>query len=192
MPAEKPHTTQEIAVLGGGCFWCTEAVLSGLRGVAQVEPGYCGGHIVQPTYAQVCQGDSGHVEVVRVTFDPQTLGFDDLLAVFFATHDPTTLNRQGADVGPQYASVVFYQSPAQHKAAQACMAAVQEALGRKVVTQLRAAHPFWPAEAGHHRYWQRHPQQPYCQFVIAPKLAELHKRFKHFIAPRPLESPAIP
>jgi len=172
----------EISVLGGGCFWCTEAVFCGLRGVVRVEPGYCGGLVRQPAYEQVCQENTGHIEVVRIAFQPQHITFDDILTVFFATHDPTTLNRQGADVGPQYASIIFYQSPAQRETARAHIAGVQQALACPVVTQLRAAQPFWPAEAEHQRYYHRHPQQPYCQFVITPKMALLRNRFKALLA----------
>ncbi len=179
---QQSQATLETAVLGGGCFWCTEAVLSGLKGVKRVEPGYCGGHVDNPSYEQVCREDTGHIEVVRVQFDPAVISYDDLLDVFFATHDPTTLNRQGADVGPQYASAVFYQSQAQHDAAQAAVARAQQALGQPVVTQLLPAQRFWPAENYHHQYYQRNPSQGYCQFVIAPKMAALRSRFTALLA----------
>ncbi|MCB5363383.1 peptide-methionine (S)-S-oxide reductase MsrA [Pusillimonas sp. CC-YST705] len=176
----EPH--YEVAVFGGGCFWCTEAVLAGLKGVKQVEPGYTGGHVQNPTYEQICNQDTGHIEVVRVQFDPQVIGYDDLLDVFFGTHDPTTLNRQGADVGPQYASVIFYQSPEQEIAAQAAIGCVQQALGKPVVTRLLPAEHFWPAETYHYQYYQRNPGQGYCQFVIAPKMAALRKKFASLLA----------
>lgn len=172
----------ETAILGGGCFWCTEAVLSLLRGVKRVEPGYCGGHVRNPSYEQVCNQDTGHIEVVRVQFDPAVISYDDLLDVFLATHDPTTLNRQGADVGPQYASAVFYQTPAQRDAAHAAMARAQQALGQDVVTRLLPAEHFWPAEQYHYQYYQRNPGQGYCQFVISPKMAALRSRFASFLA----------
>ncbi len=172
----------ETAVLGGGCFWCTEAVLSGLKGVKLVEPGYCGGHVQNPSYEQVCNKDTGHIEVVRAQFDPAVISYDDLLDVFFATHDPTTLNRQGADVGPQYASAVFYQSPAQQEAALAAMARAEQALGQPVVTRLLPAQQFWPAENYHYDYYRRNPGQGYCQFVISPKMAALRSRFKSLLA----------
>lgn len=172
----------ETAVLGGGCFWCTEGVMQGLRGVVEVMPGYSGGHIDSPSYEQVCNQDTGHVEVVRVRFDPAVIAYATILKVFFATHDPTTLNRQGADVGPQYASVIFVQSDAQKKVAQDVMAEVQAALDVPVVTQVREAATFWPAEPVHHNYFARNPQQGYCQFVIAPKMAKLPKEFSHLLA----------
>lgn len=175
-------TAYETAVLGGGCFWCTEAVLSSLRGVKSVEPGYCGGHVDKPTYEQVCNKDTGHIEVVRVQFDPTVISYEDLLNVFFATHDPTTLNRQGADVGPQYASAVFYQSPAQRDTAEAVAKSFQEALGQEVVTRILPAEHFWPAERYHYQYYQRNPNQGYCQFVIAPKMAALRSRFISLLA----------
>jgi len=173
---------EQIAILGGGCFWCTEAVLTRLRGVEKVEPGYCGGHVQNPGYAQVCQENTGHVEVVRVTFKPRHISFNDLLSVFFATHDPTTLNRQGADVGSQYASVIFCQSAAQKETAQTHIAQLQQTLNRPIVTRLLPAQPFWPAEKEHHDYYQNHPQQPYCQIVINPKIATLHQRFAALLA----------
>jgi peptide-methionine (S)-S-oxide reductase len=169
--------TLETLVLGGGCFWCTEAVLSALAGVVRVEPGYCGGHVDNPSYEQVCRENTGHIEVVRVQFDPGVISRDDLLDVFFATHDPTTLDRQGNDVGPQYASVVFYASPQQQAAAGQAVARAQQALGQTVVTRLLPAQRFWPAEDYHHEYFRRNPGQGYCQFVIAPKMAALRRRF---------------
>jgi len=175
---------EEIAILGGGCFWCTEAVLSSLRGVERVEPGYCGGQLERPAYAQVCEGNTGHIEVVRITFKPDQLGFDDLLAVFFATHDPTSLNRQGADSGPQYASVIFWQTESQREIAQLHIAVLQQTLNRPIVTRLLAARPFWPAEREHHDYYRKHPQQPYCQIVISPKMTTLRQRFASLLAVR--------
>ena len=167
----------EMAVLGGGCFWCTEAVFQGLQGVLEVVPGYCGGPDPEPRYADVCTGTTGHVEVVRVTYDPAELDFPTLLEIFFATHDPTTPNRQGNDVGPQYASVIFTQSETQRAQAQDVIAKAEQILGVPVVTELREPLPFWPAEAEHLGYYDRHPWQGYCQFVIAPKLAKLRQQF---------------
>jgi len=185
MNEEQNDEKREIAILGGGCFWCTEAVLSCLRGVEKVEPDYCGGHVEHPGYDQVCQENTGHVEVVRVTFKPRYISFNDLLTVFFATHDPTTLNRQGADVGPQYASSIFCQTPGQKETAQTHLNQLQQTLSRPIVTRLLPAHPFWLAEKEHHDYYQNHPQQPYCQIVISPKMAALQQRFAALLAAAP-------
>ncbi|HUH58743.1 MAG TPA: peptide-methionine (S)-S-oxide reductase MsrA [Candidimonas sp.] len=167
----------EIAVLGGGCFWCTESVFGSLRGVLEVTPGYAGGHVDHPTYEQVCRQSTGHIEVVNVVFDPETIDFKTLLQVFFATHDPLTLDRQGADVGPQYASAIFCQSNQQKEAAQQVIDDVQKELGAPVVTRLFGAEHFWPAESYHHNYYEQHPAQGYCQVVISPKLAKLRRHF---------------
>ncbi|WP_397476268.1 peptide-methionine (S)-S-oxide reductase MsrA [Pusillimonas sp.] len=172
----------ETAVLGGGCFWCTESVLQALRGVLDVTPGYCGGHVDNPSYEQVCGQGTGHVEVVRVRFDPAIIDFATVLKVFFATHDPTTVDRQGADVGPQYASVIFYQSEAQKAVAHDVIAQIEAALDASVVTKVLAAARFWPAETVHHDYYARNPQQGYCQFVIAPKMSKLRKQFSTLLA----------
>src|SRR5690606_18727341 len=149
----------EIAVLGGGCFWCTESVFLALRGVLGVTPGYSGGHVQDPSYEQVCTKTTGHIEVVRVMFDPEIISFETVLHVFFATHDPSTLDRQGGDVGPQYASAIFYQSPEQKETAQKIMLEVQDEIGEPVVTRLLEAQTFWPAESYHHNYYERNPGQ---------------------------------
>ena len=175
--SSQQNSSIETAVLGGGCFWCTESVLQSLRGVLEVTPGYSGGHVDNPSYEQVCGKDTGHVEVVRVRFDPSVIDFATLLGVFFATHDPTTPDRQGADVGPQYASVIFCQTEAQKIVAREVIAQVEAVLDTAVVTKVLDAAPFWPAEAVHHNYYERNPQQGYCQFVIAPKMAKLRKEF---------------
>lgn len=172
----------ETVVLGGGCFWCTESVLQSLQGVIEVVPGYSGGHVENPSYEQVCGQATGHIEVVRVRFDPKVIDFSTLLKVFFATHDPTTVDRQGADVGPQYASVIFWHSPAQKEAAHKVIEQVEAALDAPVVTKVLEAAPFWPAEPVHHNYYARNPQQGYCQFVIAPKMAKLRKEFAGLLA----------
>lgn len=172
----------DIAVFGGGCFWCTESVFQGIRGVLSVEPGYAGGHVAAPGYEQVCRGDTGHIEVVKITFDPEQVSYETLLEVFFATHDPTTLDRQGADVGPQYASVIFCQNAEQEAAARRVMAEVQDAIGQPVVTRIEGAEHFWPAESYHRDYYVRNPQQGYCQVVIAPKLQKFRKRFAELLA----------
>jgi peptide-methionine (S)-S-oxide reductase len=169
----------EKATLAGGCFWCLEAVFLELKGVERVESGYAGGHLPDPTYEQVCTGDTGHAEVVQVTFDPAVISYRDLLAVFFTMHDPTTLNRQGADVGAQYRSAIFYHSPAQKADAEAAIAEVT-ASGHwpgRIVTEVAPLDFFYPAEEYHRDYYGRNPRQGYCQFVIAPKVAKLRKEF---------------
>jgi peptide-methionine (S)-S-oxide reductase len=171
---------RETAILGGGCFWCTEAAFDELRGVEQVEPGYAGGAVPDPTYKQVCSGTTGHAEVVRVTYDPQVIGFRDLLDVFFTVHDPTTLNRQGADVGTQYRSVIFYEDQRQKQEAEESIGQLEEsgAWEGPIVTELSPAPAFFPAEEYHRDYYRRNSGQGYCQVVIAPKLAKLRK--SHF------------
>lgn len=167
----------ESVILGGGCFWCTESVFLAVRGVQEVVPGYSGGRIDNPSYERVCRGDTGHVEVVRVTFDPDVVSLETVLEIFFATHDPTSLNRQGADEGTQYASVVFYGNLQQKETAEQVMARVAQTLGSKLATRLEPAPQFWPAEGYHHDYYAKHPQQGYCQVVISPKMAKLRKKF---------------
>jgi len=174
--------TTETVVLGGGCFWCTESVFSGVRGVVSAVPGYCGGHVEHPSYEQVCTKHTGHIEVVEVRFDPAVVSFETLLRIFFATHDPTTPDRQGGDVGPQYASAIFYQSPQQEAAARRVMQEVQAELGTPVVTHLLPAQRFWPAEQYHRNYYAQHPEQGYCQMVISPKLAKFRKHFAELLA----------
>lgn len=172
----------EIAVLGGGCFWCTESVFASLKGVHQVVPGYCGGHVNNPTYEQVCSKTTGHIEVVKVVFDPAQISFETLLQVFFHTHDPCSLDRQGNDVGPQYASAVFAQSQAQHETAQRVMAQMQPQFDQPIVTRLLGAQTFWPAENYHLNYFDRNPYQGYCSMVIAPKIAKFRKQFADLLA----------
>ena len=169
-----------VATLGGGCFWCLEAVFRDLRGVERVVSGYSGGHVPNPTYEQVCTGGTGHAEVVQVTFDAHVLPFRELLEVFFATHDPTTPDRQGADVGPQYRSVIFYHSPEQKEIAQQVIAELNAAglWDGPIVTQVAPAGAFYTAEAYHQEYYVRNPRQPYCQVVITPKLAKFRRRFR--------------
>jgi peptide-methionine (S)-S-oxide reductase len=178
MPSEPPATsppatTRELATFGNGCFWCSEAVLEQLDGVLDVTSGYAGGDVDAPTYEQVCTGRTGHAEVVQVTFDPARIGYDQLLDWFFKSHDPTTLNRQGADVGTQYRSVVFYHSEAQQKAALAAIARWQQKLADPIVTEVTSAPKFWSAEDYHQDYFRSHPSQGYCRAVIAPKLKKL-------------------
>jgi peptide-methionine (S)-S-oxide reductase len=169
----------EIATLGGGCFWCLEAVFLDLKGVEKVVSGYAGGETEQPTYAQVCSGRTGHAEVVQVTFDPAVLSFTDLLRVFFTIHDPTTLNRQGADVGTQYRSIVLYHSPEQREAAEAVIAELSAAgvWDDEIVTELAPLDAFHPGEAYHQDYFAQNPDQAYCRVVIAPKVAKFRKQF---------------
>lgn len=169
------------AILGGGCFWCTEAVFNRVRGVTAVTPGYCGGHVDNPDYYAVCTGDTGHIEVIKVDFDPEIIDYVTVLEIFFATHDPTTVNRQGADVGPQYASVIFYQDEEQRELAKQVMDQMQQYLERPVVTQLREPATFWPAEAVHHNYYSRNPEQGYCVAVIEPKLAKFRQRYAQWL-----------
>jgi peptide-methionine (S)-S-oxide reductase len=170
---------KEIATLAGGCFWCLEAVFDQLRGVEDVVSGYSGGVRPNPTYEQVCTGATGHAEVVQVTFDPQVVSFRDLLGVFFAIHDPTTLNRQGADVGTQYRSAIFYHSAEQKAVAEQVIGELNAAglWPRPIVTQVTPFEAFYPAEDYHQEYFARNPYQGYCQAVVAPKVAKFRKQF---------------
>jgi len=174
------RTPHEIAVLGGGCFWCLDAVFRELEGVVSVESGYAGGAGARPSYEAVCGGRTGHAEVVRVTFDPSVLSFRDLLGVFFAIHDPTTKDRQGHDVGSQYRSAIFAQTPEQRRTAEALVRELDAAkLWRApIVTEIADAAPFWSAEAYHQDYFANNPAQPYCMGVVAPKVAKFRK--SHF------------
>ena len=167
----------ETAVIGGGCFWCLEAVYQELKGVEHVESGYTGGHLVDPTYEQVCEGSTGHAEVVSITFDNEKISFRELLEIFFTIHDPTTLNRQGNDVGTQYRSVIYYQSPAQKETARHVIAEMACVWDAPVVTELTPAVTYYKAEDYHQNYFKQHPLQGYCAFVVAPKVAKLRKIF---------------
>jgi peptide-methionine (S)-S-oxide reductase len=169
----------EIAVFGGGCFWCTEAVFGQLKGVVSVMPGYAGGTIANPTYEQVCTGKTGHAEVVRVEYDPGQISYHDLLVVFFATHDPTSLNRQGADVGTEYRSVIFYATEAQKRDAIALIEELNHSdpAGKLIVTEVVPLDAFYEAENYHQEYYRNNSLAPYCQIVIDPKLRKLHKEF---------------
>lgn len=161
---------RQTAVFGGGCFWCTEAIFQGLRGVTSVMPGYAGGEIENPTYEQVSSGSTGHAEVIKIEFDPQAISFADLLDVFFALHDPTTKNRQGDDVGSQYRSAIFFTTPEQEKAA-------KEIIKKDYVTEVKPLDKFYQAEQYHHNYYNQNMGKPYCQVVISPKLAKLRQKF---------------
>lgn len=169
-----------VATLGGGCFWCLEAVYQELDGVEQVVSGYAGGHVPNPDYKSVCTGRTGHAEVVQVTFDPAVVGYDDILRVFFTVHDPTTLNRQGNDVGTQYRSAIFYADAAQEQTARQVMQEIAD-LGiwsNPIVTEIAPLDIFYPAEDYHQNYFRSNPYQPYCQFVVAPKVAKFRKLFR--------------
>jgi peptide-methionine (S)-S-oxide reductase len=171
--------TEETATLGGGCFWCVEAVFQQMEGVGAVESGYMGGTLANPTYQQVCAGGTGHVEVVQVKFDPAITSFHDILEVFFAIHDPTSLDRQGDDTGVQYRSVVFYHGDAQCEVAEQTIRELnaERIWPAPIVTEVRAAETFYPAETYHRDYFRNHPSQPYCAFVVAPKVAKFRAKF---------------
>ena len=175
----KPPPGREVATLAGGCFWCLEAVYDQLKGVNGVESGYIGGRTPDPSYERVCGGDTGHAEAVRITFDPKAVSYRDLLKVFFTMHDPTTLNRQGSDVGTQYRSAVFYHSPEQKRVADETISELtaEKLYDGPIVTQVVPAGAFYPAEDYHQEYFQRNPYQPYCQFVVAPKVAKFRKLY---------------
>jgi peptide-methionine (S)-S-oxide reductase len=176
----------EVATLAGGCFWCLEAVYEQLQGVVQVVSGYAGGHVPNPTYEQVCGGSTGHAEVVQITYDTEIISYRDLLEVFFTIHDPTTLNRQGADVGPQYRSAIFYHDEAQKETAQQVMEEIEHAgiWDDPIVTGLAPLDAFYRAEDYHQEYYRRNPYQGYCRVVIAPKVAKFRKRYMDRLKPR--------
>ena len=172
-------TEKATATLAGGCFWCLEAVYLQMRGVETVDSGYMGGQTVQPTYEEVCSGETGHAEVVRLTYDPAVVGYRDLLEVFFGIHDPTTLNRQGNDVGTQYRSAIYTHSAEQAETARALIAEMtaDAVFDAPIVTEVTAATEFWPAEEYHRNYFALHPNQPYCSYVVSPKVAKFRKKF---------------
>lgn len=166
------------AILAGGCFWCTEAVFDQLEGVQSVESGYIGGDVADPTYKQVCAGDTGHAEAVKILFDPDVIGYDELLDIFFHTHDPTQVNRQGNDIGTQYRSAIFYLTVAQRESAEAAIARAQPDWDAPIVTKLESATEWWPAEDYHQEYFERAGgSNPYCQVVVGPKLAKFRKAY---------------
>ena len=172
-------TGKEVATLAGGCFWCLEAVYDEVKGVDSVESGYMGGRTARPTYEQVCSGETGHAEVVQVTFDPSVVSYKALLEVFFVIHDPTTRDRQGNDVGTQYRSAIFYHSAEQKRVAEQTIRELdaEKVFDAPIVTELKAAETFYPAENYHQEYFQRNSNQPYCQVVVAPKLAKFRRKF---------------
>jgi peptide-methionine (S)-S-oxide reductase len=171
--------TSETAILGGGCFWCLEAVYNEMRGVEHVISGYAGGSQPNPSYEQVCSGRTGHAEVVQVTYDPSVISYREILEVFFTIHDPTTLNRQGADVGTQYRSIILYETPEQEALARSVIDEVNASgiWHAPIVTQVEPLERFYPAEGYHQNYFERNPYQPYCQIIIAPKVAKVRERY---------------
>lgn len=173
----------KIAVFGGGCFWCTEAIFERLRGVLSVTSGYAGGDAEKPSYEQVSGGGTGHAEVIKIEFDPEKISYEDLLTVFFFTHDPTTLNRQGADVGTQYRSVIFYSDENQKSQAEKFIKNLEnnKAYERPIVTEIKPVEKFYPAEIYDQKYYANNKEAPYCQIVIAPKLEKLEKRFAELL-----------
>lgn len=179
-PISEQNNTLETATLGGGCFWCTEAVFLEMKGVEKVVPGYSGGHVKNPAYREVTTGRTGHAEVVQITFDPKVTSFSEILEVFFMTHDPTTLNRQGNDVGTQYRSAIFYHNEEQKKIAEKVIALFEEdkVYDDPIVTEVTPFKAFYLAEDYHHNYFERNRNQPYCQFVVAPKVEKFRKIFK--------------
>ncbi len=171
--------TEEVATLAGGCFWCLEAVYDELKGVRSVESGYAGGHVEKPSYEDVCGGDTGHAEAVQIRFDPQVLSYEDLLKVFFTIHDPTSLNRQGADVGTQYRSAIFYHTPEQKETAERVIRELgeQKIWDDPIVTEVTPFDKFYVAEAYHQEYFKKNPWQPYCRVIIAPKVSKFRSHF---------------
>jgi peptide-methionine (S)-S-oxide reductase len=180
MEAKTPPAGKEIATLAGGCFWCTEAIFRELKGVESVEPGYAGGTVANPSYEQVCTGETGHAESIQIVFDPKVISFHDLLRIFFTTHDPTTLNQQGNDYGTQYRSAVFYHSEAQKATAVKTMHEIEEAhiWPNKLVTEVTKFTNFYPAEDYHQNYFARNPNQGYCRIIIAPKVAKFRDHYR--------------
>jgi peptide-methionine (S)-S-oxide reductase len=183
--SQEDAMAQQLATLGGGCFWCLEAVYLGLRGVSAVMSGYAGGHVDNPSYEEVCGKRTGHAEVVQITYDPAEVSYDDLLRVFFTIHDPTTKDRQGHDVGPQYRSIILTHDDAQRAAAERIIAEVDQAgiWGAKAVTEIVPLETFWPAEPEHHNYFARNPWSAYCRAVVAPKVLKFRKSFADRLKP---------
>jgi peptide-methionine (S)-S-oxide reductase len=180
------NMNEQIAVFAGGCFWCTEPVFSQLNGVKSVVSGYIGGHISNPSYKQICAGDTGHAEAIQITFDADEISFDELLEIFFVSHDPTTPNRQGNDVGTQYRSAIFCQSEEQSRSAQNIIARLnaEKLFPAPIVTEINGAATFYPAEAYHQYYYDKNPYQPYCMAVAGPKVAKVRAKYADKIRPR--------
>ncbi len=192
-PAGKPSAgALEVATMAGGCFWCTEAVFTEVAGVKRVDPGYTGGTVPSPTYEDVCSGRTGHAEAVQVTFDPREVSYRDLLVIFLTTHDPTTRNRQGNDVGSQYRSAIFFHSAAQKSTAESVLGEIEKAgvWRKRIVTELVPSTAFYPAEEYHRDYFRRNPERAYCQAIIAPKVAKFRK--EHAARLGPAAGPTIP
>lgn len=183
MPHAMPPSTVEYITLGGGCFWCLEAVYEQVRGVVLVESGYCNGHVRQPTYEQVCTGTTGHAEVVRLGFDPGQISLREILEIFFIIHDPTTLNRQGNDVGSQYRSGIYLENATQQTEVQAVLAELDKALPGRLVTEVQPLQNYSAAEAYHQHYFANHPEQGYCAYVVAPKVEKFKKTFAARVRP---------
>ena len=182
------NTNLQTATLAGGCFWCLEAVFDEVKGVHSVESGYAGGHVEDPSYREVCTGRTGHAEVVQIHFDPNVVSYRDLLSVFFAIHDPTTLNRQGADVGTQYRSAIFYHNDEQQRIAEELIRELnaQKIWDRPIVTEVTKLDKFYIAEEYHQEYFARNPYQPYCQAVVAPKVSKFRKHFLDLLRKQPV------
>ncbi|EGI77150.1 peptide-methionine (S)-S-oxide reductase MsrA [Hylemonella gracilis] len=183
--SDTPVTATETLVLGGGCFWCTEAIFTRVRGVIDVENGYSNGHVKQPSYEDVCTGDTGHAEVVRVVYDPAEISLQQLLGIFFSIHDPTTLNRQGNDVGPQYRSGIYTRSAEQARVAREMIADLEQGriFSSPIVTEVQPLSNYWPAEDYHQDYFEHHPEQSYCAFVVGPKVEKFRKHFVELLKP---------
>lgn len=179
--SKQNNTDMEVAIFANGCFWCTEAVFQRLTGVEEVISGYTGGTIKNPAYREICTGRTGHAEGIKIIFDPSQVSYIELLEIFFATHDPTTLNRQGNDVGTQYRSEIFYTTPEQKKHAEEFIALLEQEhiFGSPIVTAISEAKPFYEAEQEHQNYYNDHSNQPYCQFIIDPKIKKLNKHFSN-------------
>ena len=175
--AAQPRSGNQFATLGGGCFWCLEAVYEEVQGVIDVESGYSGGHVAKPSYAAVCNGSTGHAEVVRLEFDPQQISYRELLEIFFVIHDPTTLNRQGNDTGTQYRSVIFYHSDEQRRVAEDVVREAQTQWNKPIVTQILPAPDYYRAETHHQEYYRHNTAAGYCMFVVSPKVAKFRKTF---------------
>ena len=180
----EPREGREFATLGGGCFWCLEAVFEEVDGVVDVESGYAGGHVTDPTYRAVCEGDTGHAEVVRIEFDPAKIGYREMLEIFFAIHDPTTSNRQGNDMGSQYRSVIFTHGDGQKRIAEAVIAEAQRGYRDRIVTQVVPAGDYYRAETYHQEYFRHNAAQGYCMFVVAPKVEKFRRTFAAKRRPR--------
>ncbi len=185
MSDKAPNPSLALATFGNGCFWCTEAIFTRINGVSHVQSGYSGGQTENPTYREVCTGQTGHAEVVQITFDPSVVSFESLLRVFFATHDPTTLNRQGNDVGTQYRSVIFYHNAEQQADAERIIKLLEEAqvFAKPIVTEVQPFKKFFPAEDYHNQYFASHGHEPYCQLVIHPKVEKFEAVFTEFLKP---------